>query len=671
MSLFDRPRVLYLTRSAEALQRQLAGESLAMQAAGELREDVSTDEMTPVWTMLFCDERMGQYVYIGLQCTDADGKKTFPVTKDSVRSRGYSISVSGARRGKGSSRESSPFAEMAAGIRAVFAPSFERIYRQNCQNLGLLTSTDFGLLHRIESGQEVTVEDFLAPGDEVTTEIVRAGGLFAFNRLRMAGALRTPVPITPNRPMTYAEKIIARAIVTRPADFDVLEDRPSMGVEAVQPGDTVFVRPSWRFSYELNTTLGANMMQQAFGKSTRVREPSTIRIFRDHLTFVDETMPASQRALGLLDVAHELDRHQRRFAAEQGIQVDGALPDRVGSEGICHSLMAERYTLPGQVVVGTDSHTPHSGALGAFAFGVGTTDMANAWVTCDVRLRVPASVLVWLEGTLPAGLSAKDIALALLRQPFFRSGQAVGRILEFAGPVVRGLNTDERATLTNMVAEMGGMTGLVVPDAETARFLRERRGVEWSPEPWMFSDAAATYEHRLDLDCSEIEPLVARPGDPGNGFPVSELAEPVRIDIAYAGSCTGGKREDMERYHEVVQWAEQNGLRIADGVEFYLQFGSIDVRNWCEANGMLAAFRRAGIRIVEPGCGACIAAGPGASVRREQVTISAINRNFPGRSGPGDVWLGSPSTVAASAFAGRIVSFEALRRARPQTASQQ
>jgi 3-isopropylmalate/(R)-2-methylmalate dehydratase large subunit len=180
----------------------------------------------------------------------------------------------------------------------------------------------------------------------------------------------------------------------------------------------------------------------------------------------------------------------------------------------------------------------------------------------------------------------------------------------------------------------------------------------------MHSDEGATYEHRIVLDCDwSIEPLVARPGDPGNGIPIGALPAPVRIDFAYGGSCTGGKREDMERYHEVLVWAEQRGPRIADGVEFYLQFGSVDVRRRCEYKGMVDTFHRTGVRLVEPGCGACINAGPGASRSAGQTTISAINRNFPGRSGPGEVWLASPATVAASALAGRIVSFGALQRA--------
>jgi 3-isopropylmalate/(R)-2-methylmalate dehydratase large subunit len=223
------------------------------------------------------------------------------------------------------------------------------------------------------------------------------------------------------------------------------------------------------------------------------------------------------------------------------------------------------------------------------------------------------------------------------------------------------LSTDERATLTNMVAEIGGFTGLVVPDAETTHFLRERRGVNVQLEEWMCSDPDAEYAHVIDVDCGALEPMLARPGDPGQGVAVSELPEPVRVDIAYGGSCTGGKREDLQRCFEVIQWGLRHDLKVADGTRFILQFGSQDVRDYCVSQGMLPAFERAGVELIEPGCGACVNAGPGVSERPDQVTISAINRNFPGRSGPGRVWLASPSTVAASAIAGRIVTFEQLR----------
>jgi 3-isopropylmalate/(R)-2-methylmalate dehydratase large subunit len=180
-------------------------------------------------------------------------------------------------------------------------------------------------------------------------------------------------------------------------------------------------------------------------------------------------------------------------------------------------------------------------------------------------------------------------------------------------------------------------------------------------EPWMCSDPGAAYAGTIRVDCSRLSPMVARPGDPGNGIALDTLEAPVPIDIAYGGSCTAGKREDFEQYHAVLAWAAEHGLRVAPGVTLYLQFGTMAVHDWCVAQGYLEAFERVGAQMLMPSCGACANCGPGASERADQVTVSAINRNFPGRSGPGRVWLASPPTVAASAIAGRIVSFASLR----------
>jgi 3-isopropylmalate/(R)-2-methylmalate dehydratase large subunit len=227
--------------------------------------------------------------------------------------------------------------------------------------------------------------------------------------------------------------------------------------------------------------------------------------------------------------------------------------------------------------------------------------------------------------------------------------------------VTRSLTTDERATLTNMTAELGGFTGIVEPDEETVRFLKERRNVDFELQPWMRSDDGAVYAKVIEVDCSSLTPMVSRPGDPGNGVPLVDLAERTRVDIAYGGSCTAGKREDFDHYHQVLSWAASHGLRVAPRVELYLQFGTTAVRDYCMARGYLDAFEKVGAKILQPSCGACANCGPGSSTDPTQVTVSAINRNFPGRSGPGQVWLASPPTVAASAIAGRLVSFEELR----------
>ncbi|MDB5946802.1 MAG: 3-isopropylmalate dehydratase, partial [Ramlibacter sp.] len=211
-------------------------------------------------------------------------------------------------------------------------------------------------------------------------------------------------------------------------------------------------------------------------------------------------------------------------------------------------------------------------------------------------------------------------------------------------------------------AELGGLTGIVAPDVETVRFLRERRGVDFALEPWMCSDAGAAYAQVFTVDCSRLSPMVAAPGDPGNGIALDRLAAPVKVDIAYGGSCTAGKREDFDRYHEVLAWALANGLRVADGVALYLQYGTTAVRDYCVARGYDRTFDAVGARILQPSCGACANCGPGSSTSASQVTVSAINRNFAGRSGPGKVWLAAPPTVMASALAGELISFAALRQ---------
>jgi len=174
----------------------------------------------------------------------------------------------------------------------------------------------------------------------------------------------------------------------------------------------------------------------------------------------------------------------------------------------------------------------------------------------------------------------------------------------------------------------------------------------------LFSDPDAEYVKVIEIDASAIRPMVALPGDPGNGLFIDELgAEPVRIDVAYAGSCTAGKKEDMDMYAAVLSGAHAEGLRVHPDVKLYIQCGSQDVRQYCEDRGYLALFEQIGAEFIEPGCGACIAAGPGTSRTRDEVTISSQNRNFPGRSGPGQLYLASPYTVAASAIAGYITEW--------------
>jgi len=643
-------RILYLAADEEQLRAQLAGRRLARHEVAALRDDVSTDEITPVPILTHYDDKLGRYPYTGLS---VGGKR--PIGVDAVRAGGFSVTVAGKRYGKGSSREHSPAAERLAGIRLVVAESFERIYRQNADNIGLFTSIDFALLDRIEAGEAIGVEELVAGRDALAAEILKSGGLLRFGQRWMRDvrpAAGRPLAATPR---TLFEKIVARhALSTQltPAD--------------PRPGEGAFVRADWRFIHEYYTGMCAHLLDATFGASLALQEPTTIVAFEDHTSYVAES-PAHVRG-GLVTNVAAMCRAHRAFVARHGLRThrtltdaEAAVDDGSNVAGISHAMMAEHYALPGQLVVGTDSHTPHSGALGCVAFGVGTTDMANAFVTGAVRITVPESLRIDLDGRLPPGLTAKDIVLHLLALPAIRAGAGVGKVFEFCGAVVRALATDDRATLTNMSAELGGFTGIVAPDEETVRFLRERRGVALEVEPWMQSDPGARYADVIRVDCSSLSPMVARPGDPGNGVALADVDERVRIDIAYGGSCTAGKREDFDRYHEVLSWAAERGLRVGPGVDLYLQFGTTAVRDYCIDRGYLDAFARVGAHILQPSCGACANCGPGSSTESAQVTVSAINRNFPGRSGPGQVWLASPPTVAASAIAGRLISFEELR----------
>jgi 3-benzylmalate isomerase len=674
-------RILFLTEDPELIKRQLAGEDLAWDTKNpasnpKLRDDISTDEITPAHYCFYFDQTLGEIPYLGLKCGGV-----LPIGRGDVKRGGFVAAVSGKRRGKGSSREQSPYAEMCAGIQLVIAENIERIYKQNCQNLGVLTSTNFGLIDKVRAGQEIALSEFTQGEDEITRQVIEYGGLFPFNVARMQKKVFLPPIKTPKRAMNVAEKIFAKHMVNNAATEKSNRKIPStssgqalraeealrmtedeVGVPYVKPGDTGFARADLRFSHEYVTPMAAIFYEQQMGKDTPVNDKASILFFRDHLTFLDEVLSEEKKKMGLLDLATQLKLKQMEFAKSQGIKLHGELKDRKGSEGICHSIVAESYALPGQLNVGSDSHTPHVGAVGCIAFGIGTTDVFNSWITKDVRVRVPESVKVVVRGKLRANATAKDLILALLAMDYIRSGKALAKVMEYSGEAIEALGVDERATMCNMAAEIGGFTGIVAPDEKVVDFLAERRGMAKAEARKMIaglaSDRGAEYAHVIEMDASEIYPMVATPGDPGNGKFVRDLHTPVPVEIAYGGTCTAGKNEDMDMYARVLEEALRQGKRVAGSCKFYIQFGSQETRDYCVRKGYLEIFKQAGATVIEPSCGACINAGPGVSTRPEQVVISAQNRNFPGRSGPGQMYLASPLTVAASAVAGYITEYQ-------------
>jgi 3-isopropylmalate/(R)-2-methylmalate dehydratase large subunit len=644
-------KILYLTEDPALLERELRGESLPFDPERPLVSNISTDEITPGWVCYYYDETLARYCLVGL--------RGGVIEKDSIKNGGFGVIVSGISKGCGSSRETAPYSELKSGVQLVIAKSIEKIYRQNAQNIGLLTSTDFGLIPRIERGEEIPMSEFTKGLDPISASIVLHGGLFAYNRARMAGKAAPPAVATPPRPMTLCEKILARHAV-----LDAKSGR--LGVPAVKPGDAFFARTDVRFSHEYVTPMAESLFRAELGKDARVSEPESVFAFRDHLTFLDLIMPKKHVEMGLKEQAHSLATVQESFTKKQGIKLygevfrDGKLS---GSEAICHNKVVEEIALPGQLVAGTDSHTCMAGVLGCFAFGVGSTDMANAWFTRDVRVTVPETARFVLHGRLQEGVTAKDVMLEILALPFFKTGAGIGKVIEFSGDGIRSMELDERATLTNMAVEAGSFTGIIEADETVVDYLVTNRGLVADDVRKLIvkSDPDATYVATFELDLTKVVPMVALPGDPRNGIPLSTLREKhdgtdVRIDIAYGGSCTGGKKADMDMYAKVLGDAVARGKKVAPGVHLYLQFGSQDIRRYAESKGYLAIFEKAGAELVDPSCGACIKAGPGSSDSPNQVTVSSQNRNFPGRSGPGKVYLASPFVVAASAIAGRIAS---------------
>ncbi len=644
-------RVLFLTRDEELLRAQLYdGVDLEHDPSRELIDNISTDELTPGWVCYYYDKTLARYCLVGL--------RGGVVKKDAILNGGFGVIVSGRSKGCGSSRETAPYSELEAGVQLVIAKNIEKIYGQNCQNIGLLTSTDFALIDRIRRGERLPVAEFQKGLDPISAGIVASGGLFAFNKARLRGELAPPQLSTAARPMTLCEKIIARHAIA-----DAKTGR--LGVPAVAPGDALFARADVRFSHEYVTPMAESLFKMGLGADAKVVEPESVFAFRDHLTFLDRVMPEAHVKMGLREQAASLATVQAEFSQRQGVKLYGEVKRNgkdAGSAGICHNIVVEELALPGQLVIGTDSHTCMAGVLGCFAFGVGSTDMANAWFTRDIRIRVPESARVNLHGKLSPGVAGKDVMLFLLADEFFKSGAGIGKVLEFGGPGMAGLGVDERATLTNMAVEAGGFTGIIEADGVTLDWIVAQRGGDRAAleAACVSPDADASYCKVFDIDLASIPPMVATPGDPRNGVPLAQVGKDVRIDIAYAGSCTGGKREDMDMYASVVRKAVAARRRLAPGVRCYIQFGSQRIRDYAESAGYVALFEGAGIELIDPSCGACIKAGPGVSDRPDQVTVSAINRNFPGRSGPGQVYLASPYVVVASAFLGRLGGPEEL-----------
>lgn len=646
ISLTPGKRVLFLTKDPELIRLQLRGElDLRMDdvRVEDLLDDINTDAMTPAWVCFqHRPEDLARDAYAGLV---VDGKRLFE--RDALRNGNFEVIVSGVRKGVGSSRETAVQAEKWSGIRIAIAASFAPIHAANNIAQGVLMG-GHDMLRRLQDGEGIPLDEFTRGHDPITQLIIRRGGLFPFAKALKNGEVGIPRPGTGPRPMNMTEKVLATHL---------LGDGPKF----VKPGDAVVVEVDGGYSHEFTTAQVHYFLEQEYGKDYTITNPAKFAVFEDHLIYADD-VPAMVKFMPQIETLRQLQREFQRHTGCRDYSAAGGV-----SPGICHEIAREQFIDPGDLIQATDSHTCMGGVNNALAWGVGSTEYANLAQSGFTQVEVPEAIRFELVGELAPNVTAKDVMLRILVD-FAKPQATLNRVMELGGPGLRRMSMDERATLANMATECSARGAIVEADERLFDWIaawRPEAGIARLRARAVAPDAGAEYAggvHMIDL--ATVAPMVAHPGDPDRGIPsdptngalVREIGD-VKIDIAYAGSCTAGKIDDLGFYHQVAKEAVDAGLRVAPGVKFFIQFGSRAVEEFCRRNGMFETFERAGATVLNPGCGACIGCGPGVSDDSGQVSVSAINRNFKGRSGPGKLWLASPLTVAASAFTGKITEY--------------
>ncbi len=597
--------------------------------------------MTPAWVCFDYDPReIAKNAYAGLI---VNGQRLIPPGA----LQGFEVIVAGAQKGVGSSREQAAQCEVFSGSRLAIASSFAPIHARNNINIGQLMG-DHALLRRLEAGESIPLDEFTAGHDAITMRIIESGGLLPFCARLSKGEITVPPTGTNARPMNITEKILASKLL------------PGQG-QYVKPGDAILAKVDAGYSHEFTTAQVDLFLADEYGADYKLQNPTKFAVFEDHLIYATGVPSMAKYA----DKIEKLRVQQRAFAERTGVRnysaVDGVSP------GICHQVAREQFIDPGDFVQATDSHTCMGGASGALAWGVGSTEYAALLYWGFTAMVVPESIRFELVGRLRPGVTAKDVMLHILAT-YAKREETLNRVMEFGGEGLFALSPDERATLANMATECSARGAVMEVDDRMLEWIASRRpgvSVDQLRAKVVSPDKDAHHDggvHRIAL--GDIVPMVATPGDPDrgvasdpkNGALIKEIGK-VRLNIAYGGSCTAGKRDDIDMYARVMAEAEKSGKRVADDVRFYLQFGSQEVEAYAKERGYIELFERTGVKVIKPGCGACIGCGPGVSEKADEVTVSAINRNYKGRSGPGKLYLASPLTVAASAVTGEIVEY--------------
>ena len=420
--------------------------------------------------------------------------------------------------------------------------------------------------------------------------------------------------------MTVVEKILARAA----------------GLPSVKAGDVVEPRVDLAMSHE-NAALVINQHREVFegtGLAPKVWDPSRVAIIFDHRVPAESPKTATNQ------------KKIREFVAANGITKFHDVRGDVG--GICHQILPEYgYVRPGSVVVGTDSHTTSHGALGAFAFGIGATEMASVWALgIAVNIEVPATIKVVVNGEFPPMVGAKDLILHVIGK--LTAQGANYKVLEYHGGTIQRMSTSGRLAICNMSVEAGATSGIVPGDAETLRYLHEEAGVTETITT-VAPDPDAAYVQTLEIDVSSLAPQIACPHMVDNVKPVDQVAG-TKVQQIVIGSCTNGRLDDLAIAADMLR-----GKKVAEGTRMLVFPASSRIFAKALDKGYVHDLMKAGAVVMNSGCGPCLGVHEGA-LGDHEVALSTTNRNFKGRMGnpTGEVYLCSPAVAAASALTGVI-----------------
>lgn len=398
------------------------------------------------------------------------------------------------------------------------------------------------------------------------------------------------------------------------------------GAGTTAAGEVVIVKVDYTFSHDAAGPLLINQINKLRAGTLDGAKDKTI-------FFIDHAVPSPTK---------ELSNDQatvRNYAMDNGMVLSDA------GNGICHQVLAEDYSAPGDMIVGTDSHTCTSGGLCAFATGMGATDIAVAMRLRKTWLRVPETIKVNMSGHAQRGVYAKDLILKVLSK--LGTDGATYKSLEFAGSAIDELDVYGRLTLTNMAVEAGAKTGIVASDQKTRQYLKEfGREERWKE---IRADEDANYESELNVDVSNLEPQIAMPSSPDNVKPVSDVKN-VKVNEVFIGSCTNTRIEDMRIVAKIFQNRQK-----AKGLKLVVTPSSQKVYLSCVKEGIVETLMKAGAIVTPAGCGVCFGALGGIPADND-VIFSSSNRNFPGRTGNprAQTYLGSPASAAAAAITGYI-----------------